>query len=218
MINQPTEYSVREEIASSLIHGIGVGLAIAALVVMAVFSSMRGTVWHVVSCSIYGATLVLLFSASTLYHSIPWPRVKRTLKILDHSAIYLLIAGTYTPFLLGPLKGPWGWSLFGVIWGLALGGVAFKLFFAGRFKLLSTLIYVGLGWIVVVAIRPLWHSLPLGGLLWLVAGGVFYTVGTVFYLGRRIPYNHAIWHVFVLAGSLCHFFSVLLYVIPRCPG
>jgi hemolysin III len=218
LINQPTEYSVREEIASSLIHGIGVGLAIAALVVMAVFSSMRGTVWHVVSCSIYGATLVLLFSASTLYHSIPWPRVKRTLKILDHSAIYLLIAGTYTPFLLGPLKGPWGWSLFGVIWGLALGGVAFKLFFAGRFKLLSTLIYVGLGWIVVVAIRPLWHSLPLGGLLWLVAGGVFYTVGTVFYLGRRIPYNHAIWHVFVLAGSLCHFFSVLLYVIPRCPG
>ncbi|MEI6514371.1 MAG: hemolysin III family protein [bacterium] len=218
MINQLTEYSVREEIASSLIHGIGVGLAIAALVVMAVFSSMRGTVWHVVSCSIYGATLVLLFSASTLYHSLPWPRVKRTLKILDHSAIYLLIAGTYTPFLLGPLKGPWGWSLFGVIWGLALGGVAFKLFFAGRFKLLSTLIYVGLGWIVVVAIRPLWHSLPLGGLLWLVAGGVFYTVGTVFYLGRRIPYNHAIWHVFVLAGSLCHFFSVLLYVIPRCPG
>lgn len=194
------------------------GLAIAALVVMAVFSSMRGTVWHVVSCSIYGATLVLLFSASTLYHSLPWPRVKRTLKILDHSAIYLLIAGTYTPFLLGPLKGPWGWSLFGVIWGLALGGVAFKLFFAGRFKLLSTLIYIGLGWIVVVAIRPLWHSLPLGGLLWLVAGGVFYTVGTVFYLGRRIPYNHAIWHVFVLAGSLCHFFSVLLYVIPRCPG
>ena len=185
---------------------------------MAVFSSMRGTVWHVVSCSIYGATLVLLFSASTLYHSLPWPRVKRTLKILDHSAIYLLIAGTYTPFLLGPLKGPWGWSLFGVIWGLALGGVAFKLFFAGRFKLLSTLIYDGLGWIVVVAIRPLWHSLPLGGLLWLVAGGVFYTVGTVFYLGRRIPYNHAIWHVFVLAGSLCHFFSVLLYVIPRCPG
>lgn len=193
-------------------------LAIAGLVVMVVFAAIRGTAWHVVSCSLYGTTLVLLFSASTLYHSLPWPRVRRVMKIFDHSAIYLLIAGTYTPFLLGPLRGPWGWSLFGVIWGLALVGIGFKLFFAGRFKLLSTLIYVGLGWIVVIAFRPLWHSLPLGGVLWLVAGGLFYTAGTVFYLGHRIPYNHAIWHVFVLVGSLCHFFSVLLYVIPRYPG
>lgn len=199
-------------------HGIGAALAVAALVVLVVFAAIRGTAWHVVSCSIYGTTLVLLFAASTLYHSLPWPGVKRGLKILDHSAIYLLIAGTYTPFLLGPLRGPWGWSLFGVIWGLALVGIGFKLFFAGRFKLLSTLIYIGLGWIVVIAFRPLVKALPLPGILWLVAGGVAYTLGTVFYLGRRIPYNHAIWHVFVLAGSVCHFFSVLLYVIPRYPG
>ncbi len=207
-------YSLPEEIASSVIHGIGFFLGLAALSVMVVFAALRGTAWHIVSCAVYGTTLTLLFAASTLYHSMPWPRTKAVLKIIDHSAIYFLIAGTYTPFLLVPLRGPWGWSLFGVIWGLALVGVGFKIFFAGRFKILSTLIYVGLGWMVVVAIRPLYLTLPLGGLVWLVAGGVFYTAGTVFYLGHRIPFNHAIWHAFVLAGSLCHFWSVMWYVIP----
>ncbi len=207
-------YSLAEEIASSVTHGIGLLLAVAALVVLVVFAALRGTAWHVVSCAIYGSTMVLMFAASTLYHSFPWPRAKAVLKVVDHSAIYLLIAGTYTPFLLVSLRGPWGWSLFGVVWGLALLGVIFKLFFAGRFKLFSTLVYVGMGWIVIVAIRPLYQNLPLGGLLWLVAGGVFYTVGTLFYLGRRIPFNHAIWHIFVFTGSLCHFFSVMWYVIP----
>lgn len=208
-------YSLPEEIANSVTHAVGLLLALAALVVMVVFAAMKGTAWHVVSCSVYGATLVLLFVASTLYHSLPWPRVKAVLKVIDHSAIYLLIAGTYTPFLLGPLRGGWGWSLFGVVWGLALAGIAFKLFFTGRFRLLSTLIYIGMGWIVVIAIRPLWLHLPRGGLFWLLAGGLLYTGGCVFYLQRRIPFNHAIWHAFVLAGSLCHFVSVMFFVIPR---
>jgi len=156
-------YSLTEEIASSVTHGIGVLLAVAALSVMVVYAALRGTAWHVVSCSVYGATLVMLFAASTLYHSLPWPRAKAVLKVIDHSAIYLLIAGTYTPFLLVPLRGPWGWSLFGVVWGLALVGVVFKVFFTGRFKLFSTLVYVGMGWIVVVAIRPLCQNLPAGG-------------------------------------------------------
>jgi hemolysin III len=208
------DYSLPEEIASSVTHGVGVLLALAALPLLVVFSVMRGTAWHVVACAVYGATLILMFLASTLYHSFPWPRAKVILKVIDHAAIYLLIAGTYTPYLLVSLRGPWGWSLFGIIWGLALVGVMFKVFFAGRFKVCSTLVYIGMGWIVVVAMRPLYQGLPLGGLLWLVAGGVFYTAGTVFYLGRRIPFNHAIWHAFVLAGSVCHFFSVMLYVIP----
>ena len=211
---EPNSYSLSEEIANSVTHGIGLLLSLAALSVMVVLAALKGTAWHIVSCSIYGATLVLLFAASTLYHSLPWPRVKRILKIIDHSAIYLLIAGTYTPFLLVSLRGPWGWTLFGVIWGLAFAGIVFKVFFAGQFKLVSTLIYIGMGWIVVIAIRPLWTGLPLGGLMWLLAGGVFYTGGTLFYLQHRIPYNHAIWHVFVLTGSLCHFMSVILFVIP----
>ncbi len=212
-IHQNT-YSLQEEIASSITHGVGVVLALAALAVMVVFAALRGTAWHVVACAVYGSSLVLMFASSTLYHSLPWPRAKTVLKIIDHSAICLLIAGTYTPFLLVTLRGPWGWTLFGIIWGLALAGVGFKLFFSGRYRVLSTLVYIGMGWIVVVAIHPLYHSLPLGGLLWLVGGGIFYTAGTIFYLGRRIPFNHAIWHAFVLVGSLCHFFSVMLYVIP----
>jgi len=214
MENNDQAYSPPEEVASSITHGVGVLLALAAAAVLVVSAALRGTVWHVVSCAVYGATLVAMFAASTLYHSLPWPRTKAVLKVFDHSAIYLLIAGTYTPFLLGPLRGPWGWTLLGVIWGLALAGVVFKVLFAGRYKLVSTLVYIGMGWMMVAAIRPLWRSLPLGGLLWLLAGGLFYTAGTIFYLGRRIPFNHAIWHAFVLAGSLCHFFSVLLYVIP----
>jgi hemolysin III len=210
---QPKAYSTAEEIASSVTHGIGFLLAVAMLSVMVVFAALRGTVWHVVACALYGSTLTLLYAASTLYHSLTSERAKAVLKIIDHSAIFLLIAGTYTPFLLVPLREGWGWSLFGVIWTLALVGVGFKLVFTGRFKRLSTLIYVGMGWIVVIAIRPLWMHLSMGGLIWLVAGGLFYTAGTVFYLNRGIPFNHAIWHGFVLAGSLCHFVSVMFYVI-----
>jgi len=215
MTQSTQPYSLPEEIANSVTHGIAFLLAIAALAVMVVFAALHGTAWHVVACSLYGSTLTLLYAASTLYHSIRQPKAKAILKIIDHAAIYLLIAGTYTPFLLVPMRGPWGWSLFGVLWGSALVGIGFKIFLAGRFTLLSTLVYVGMGWIVLIAIRPLWQSLPLGGILWLAGGGLLYTLGTVFYLCRRIPFSHAIWHLFVLAGSVCHFFSVMFYIIPR---
>ncbi len=203
-----------EEIANSVTHGIGAILGLAALVLLVVAASLRGTVWHVVACAVYGSSIVLLFTASTLYHSLRPPRAKAVMKIIDHSAIYLLIAGTYTPFLLVTLRGTWGWSLFGVIWGLAAVGIVFKAFFAGRFKLLSTLVYVGMGWIAMIAIGPLTHHLPRDGVFWLVAGGLFYTSGTVFYLWRNLRFHHAIWHGFVLAGGLCHFASVMLYVLP----
>lgn len=206
--------TLAEEIANSVTHGIGLILGLAALAVLVAGSALHGTVWHVVTSAIYGSTLVLLFTASTLYHSLTDPRAKAVMKILDHSAIYLLIAGTYTPFLLVTLRGAWGWSLFGVIWGLTVIGIVFKIFFAGRFKLLSTLIYIGMGWIAVIAIHPLVHHLPRGGVFWLVAGGLFYTCGTVFYLWKNLRFHHAVWHGFVLAGGLCHFASVMFYVIP----
>jgi hemolysin III len=181
---------------------------------MVVYAALRGTAWHIVACALYGSTLLVLYLASTLYHSLTSARAKAVFKVIDHSAIFLLIAGTYTPFLLVPLRGSWGWSLFGVLWGVAAVGIGLKVFFAGRFKRLSTLLYVAMGWMALVAIRPLWVNLPRGGLTWLLAGGLFYTAGTVFYLNRRIPFNHAIWHGFVLAGSLCHFLGVMFYVIP----
>jgi hemolysin III len=210
----PASPPLIEEIANSVTHGIGAILGLSALVLLVVAAALRGTARHVVACAVYGSSLVLLFTASTLYHSLTPPRAKAIMKILDHSAIYLLIAGTYTPFLLVTLRGAWGWSLFGVIWGLTIIGIVFKVFFAGRFKLLSTLIYLGMGWIAVIAIHPLVHHLPRGGVIWLVAGGLFYTGGTVFYLWRGLRFHHAIWHGFVLAGGLCHFASVMLYVIP----
>lgn len=206
-------YTAGEEIANSVIHGIGALLSLGALSVITVFAALRGTAWHVVSCAIYGSTLVLLYLASTLYHALPGARLKKTFKAIDHASIYLLIAGTYTPFLLVPLRGPWGWSLFGVIWGVALGGVVFKIFFAGRFKGLSLALYLILGWMALVALRPLVQALPRAGLIWLVAGGLCYTLGVVFYvLPRR--YAHAVWHLFVLAGSAAHFIGIMVAVIP----
>ena len=195
-----------------------IGLAAALL-------ALPGAVWlayagrhdllRLASLLIYGFSLVLMFSASAAYHLIDArPRLATTLRTLDHSAIYLLIAGTYTPFLLVSLRGGWGWSLFGVVWGLALAGIAFQVFFVDRFRLAQTLIYLGMGWLVVVATRPLLARVPAGGLLWLLAGGLFYTLGAVFYLWKKLPYHHGIWHLFVLAGSVCHYFAILLYVIP----
>ena len=209
-------YTFREELANSITHGLGSVLSIVAITLLAVFSAFRGNVWHVVSCTIYGATLVLLYTASALYHGIPSPRAKRILKVVDHASIFLLIAGSYTPFLLVTLHGPLGWTYFGMVWGIAAGGIILKLFWTGRSPLLSTLLYLAMGWIVVFAFKPLIHNLAMGGLVLLVAGGLFYSLGTVFYLWKRLPFGHAVWHGFVLAGSGCHFFSVLLYVIP--PG
>ena len=207
-------YTLREEIASSITHGVGAVLAIAGLAVLVAFATLHGDAWHVVGCSIFGAALILCFTASTLYHSVQVERAKRLLRTLDHTAIFLLIAGTYTPFLLVNLRGPWGWSLFAVVWTLTLAGIALRLFLKGRLHGLVVSIYIAMGWIVVVAIRPMLEHVGTGGLVLLAAGGLAYTAGVAFYKWRRLPYNHAIWHGFVLAGTALHFFAVLFYVIP----
>jgi hemolysin III len=206
------EYSAKEEVANAVTHGIGALLSIAALVILIIQAALYGNVWHVVSVAIFGASLVILYTCSTLLHSLRG-KAKDVFEILDHSAIYLLIAGTYTPFLLVTLRGPLGWSLFGIVWGLALVGIVFKAYFVKKFILLSTLFYIGMGWMIIVAFPVLLRLLPTGGILWLVIGGVLYTVGSLFYVWRGIPYHHAIWHSFVIAGSVSHFFAVLLYVI-----
>ena len=209
-----TAYTPREEFANSLTHGLGAGLSVAGLVLLIVRSAQHGNTWHVVSTAIFGASLLLLYTASTLYHSLRGERLKQVLQKFDHAAIFLLIAGTYTPFVLVTLRGPWGWSLFGVVWGLAVAGVTLKFWLAGRFRLISTLIYLAMGWLVLVAIKPLVAALPAGGLQLLIAGGLCYTGGAAFYLWKRLPYHHAIWHVFVLAGSACHWAAVFFYVVP----
>ncbi len=203
-----------DEIANTVTHGIGLVLSVAGFVVLLVLAAVRGSAWHIVACSIYGLTLICLYTASTLYHAVVSPRIKRALRIFDHSAIYLLIAGTYTPFLLVNLRGPWGWSLFGVIWGLALAGILFKFWFVERFGFLSTAVYIAMGWLVVIAAKPVITHVPFTALVWLLAGGLAYTAGVIFYASKRIPYSHAIWHVFVLAGSICHYVAVLSTVIP----
>lgn len=205
-------YEPREEMWNVITHGLGLLMSIAALVLLVVYASIYHTVWHIVSFSIYGASLVILYTASTVYHASKNPKIRLRLNVFDHSSIYVLIAGTYTPFLLVTLRGPWGWSLFGVIWGIALTGIILKLFFTGRFDKISTMAYVFMGWLMLVGIYPLVQNLALGGLIWLFAGGVFYTVGAVFYLQNRLRFNHAIFHVFVLLGSISHFISVFFFI------
>jgi hemolysin III len=202
------------ELINGVTHGVGLLLSIAGLVVLVVLAASRGGARHVVACSVYGTTLIILYLASTLYHSVTAPRVKEVLRLVDHIAIYLLIAGTYTPFTLLTLRGGWGWSLFGVIWGLALVGSVFKILFIGRFPKSSVVVYLLMGWLAVVGLKPLLAALPLGGLAWLLAGGMAYTVGVVFYAWESMPHNHAVWHVFVMLGSACHFFAVMLYALP----
>ena len=179
----------KEEAINALTHGLGAVLSLAGLVILVVLASLRGDAWHIVSCSIYGVTLVLLFSSSTLYHSCRSERSKHICRIIDHASIYLLIAGTYTPFVLVTLRGGWGWSLFGVVWGLALAGIVFQIFFVNRFRLLQVLIYLLMGWLVVIAAKPLLGRLPRPGLLWLLAGGLSYTVGAFFYLWKKLPFT-----------------------------
>jgi hemolysin III len=207
-------YSVKEEIAHSVIHGVGILLSIAGLIALVEVARRTGNTSYVLACAIYGVTLVLLYLASTLYHCIPSPRAKRTLRVLDHSAIYLLIAGTYTPFTLISLRGPWGWTLFSLVWGMAALGIVLKVAAIGRFRWLSMILYLGMGWLVLVALEPLRLAVSQQGVMLLFLGGVSYTVGTVFYGMRRLPYHHAVWHAFVLAGSVLHFFAVFLYVMP----
>ena len=199
-----------EEVANSLTHGVGAVLAVVGLAVLALSASRYGTA-RLVGCVVFGVALVLLYASSTLYHSVGNPRAKAVLRVLDHSAIFLLIAGTYTPFTLVSLRGPWGWSLFGVVWGLALAGIALRLVLRRRPTALFVSLYLAMGWCVVVAAKPLLAAVAPGGIALLAAGGLAYSVGVVFYASRR-PYHHAIWHGFVLAGSAFHYAAVLLYV------
>jgi len=212
-----SDYSAAEEIASSVIHGIGIVLSIAGLAVLAAYAAPGGDVRHIASVGVYGSTLILLYTASTLYHGVPIERAKPLLRQLDHAAIFLLIAGTYTPFTLITLEGPWGWSLFGIVWTIALTGVWMVVKRIEK-RGVTVALYVGLGWIGLIAIGPLVRNLPAGGLWLLFGGGVCYTLGVPVYLSRRMPFNHALWHVFVLAGSILQFFAVLLYVLPGPPA
>lgn len=207
-------YSRREEVANAITHGIGTVLSIAALVLLVVFASLKGTAWHVVSFSIYGTTMLLLYLNSTLVHSLREGKAKDLFEFFDHSSIYLFIAGTYTPFLLVAIRGPLGWSLFGIVWGVALFGVAFKAFFVKKFLFMSTIFYIAMGWLIVIAWNPLSAAVAGGGMALLMTGGILYTLGTIFYVWRGFPFHHAVWHVFVLAGSVTHFFAVLIYLLP----
>lgn len=208
------EAAHREEIANAVTHGVGALASAAAGAVLVTLATMNGTRLQMISAIVFGASLVMLYTASTLYHAIPSANVKRRLKVFDHCAIYMLIAGTYTPFALVGLRGVVGWWLFGLSWGLAAVGIVFKLFFTGRFKLFSTLVYIGMGWMAIFAIRPMIVKIPIAALIWLLAGGVAYTAGTIFYHNERLRYSHAVWHLFVLAGSACHFVAVMSQVLP----
>ena len=209
-----SHYSPTEEKANIISHAIGLAFSIVALVLLVVRASLYGDVWHIVSVAIFGVSLISLYAASTFYHSAKDPRVRSRLRIFDHATIYVLIAGTYTPFTLVTLNGPVGWTIFAASWAMAVTGITLKLFFTGRFNVLSTLMYVFMGWIIVFAISPLIENLSSEGLFWLIAGGIAYTTGAILYSIKKIPFNHAIFHLFVLLGSFCHFMSVYFYVLP----
>jgi len=206
-------YSPAEEMTNIISHAIGLVFSVVGLVLMLIRANASGDALHIVSAAIFGASLIALYAASTFYHSAKDPKLRSRLRIVDHATIYILIAGTYTPFTLVTLDGWIGWTIFGVSWGMALTGVILKLFFTGKYNLLSTLMYVFMGWIIIFAINPLMNSLPPGGVFWLFAGGLSYTTGAVLYSIKKIKFNHAIFHLFVLLGSVCHFASVYFYVL-----
>ena len=214
----PRRYTISEEVAHSAIHSLGSHLGAAMLALMVVFGVQSGeqVAWKVVSAALFGFSIILLYTVSSAYHAITHPRTKQILKVCDHMAIYILIAGSYTPFMLVTLRPEYpviAWTIFGIVWGLTIMGIVFKVFFTGRLRLVSTLAYVGMGWIIVFAIKPLMATLPAAGLVWLLIGGLCYTLGAIFYLWRLMPFHHAVWHLCVLAGTLCHFFAVLFYVM-----
>ncbi len=206
-------YTPQEEKLNIVTHGFGLGLSIIATVLLLVKAIDSDSIWQVISSAIYGLSLITLYLASTLYHASTQPDKRRKLNIFDHASIFVLIAGTYTPFLLVTLRGPWGWSLFGVIWGIALAGIIFKIFYTGRFNKASTIAYILMGLIILIAIKPLIENLSLDGLYWLIAGGVSYIIGAIFYLQKNMSYHHPVFHVFVLVGSFCHFWAVYFYVL-----
>ena len=219
MVHTPVHHHkpiLREEIANAVSHGIGAALAIAALVVLVVAAARRGDAWHIVSMSIYGASLVLLYLGSTLYHALSFTRARAFFQMLDHMLIFVLIAGTYTPFLLISLRGPWGWSLFGVVWGLAIAGIVLKAFATGRYTFLSTTLYLAMGWLVLIALSPFRAALPAAAFTWLIIGGAFYTLGVMFFaFGHRVPFFHFLWHLCVLGGSASHFVAVWLATLAQ---
>jgi len=203
--------SLGEEIANSISHGIGLMAAIAALPILMVAAAKQGDTAAIIGASVFGATMILLYLSSTLYHALPASKAKRLFQVLDHAAIFLLIAGTYTPFTLGVLYGAWGWTLFGLVWGIAIIGIILKATTWDRFQSLSTYMYLAMGWLVVIAIVPLWNNMPLWGLFWLLCGGLSYTAGVLFFAADRLPYFHFVWHLFVIMGTACHFVAVLYY-------
>ena len=203
-----------EELVNTLTHGLGLLLSIGGLALLVTLASIHGTAWHIVSSSVYGASLVLLYGASTCYHGAPFSDAKRRMRVAEQALIFVLIAGTYTPFTLAVLNAGWGWSLFGVVWGLAVVGIIMNTIHLHRYASLPVVLYLGLGWLGLVSIFPLKDSLALGGLTWLVLGGTAYSVGVIFLFWSKLPLNHGIWHTFVLMGSLCHYFAVLFYVLP----
>lgn len=208
------EYSPTEEKVNIISHAIGLVLSVIALVLLVNRAALFGNGLTIVSAAIFGVSLIVLYAASTLYHGTKQPELRSRFKIFDHSAIYVLIAGTYTPYTLITLEGTTGWMVFSVSWAMALTGIVLKLFFTGKYKLISTLMYVLMGWMIVIVIKPLIDNLPIEGIYWLLAGGAFYTIGAVLYSIKKIKFNHAIFHIFVLMGSFCHFYSVFFYVLP----
>ena len=214
-LQDPTFYTPKEEIANSVTHGIGAALSAVGLILLVTLAALYGDGWRVVSFTIFGLSLLLLYSASTLYHSVRNPMWKRRLRVLDHASIYLLIAGSYTPFLLVHMRETAvGWPMLVIVWSMALLGIAFKTVFTGRFEIVATAAYVVMGWLAVFGYREMMSAVPPGGVTLIFAGGITYTLGVIFYAWQKLPYNHAIWHLFVLGGSLFHFFAVLFYTLP----
>lgn len=213
--NRDARQPAREELANALTHGIGLIASLCGGAVLITLAAKIGDGWQLAGAIVYSLSMLLLYIASTLYHASRDLAIKARLKVFDHCAIYVLIAGTYTPVILISLRGPVGWVLFGVIWTLAVAGIVFKLFYTGRFKRVSTILYLAMGWLAIVAIKPVLHALTPTALLWLLLGGIAYSLGTIFYLNRRIRYAHAIWHVFVLLGSVSHFISITIQVLQR---
>jgi hemolysin III len=203
--------TIADEWANAITHGIGLVASLIGLPILILTWQARGDALSVIGASVFGASLIAVYATSTFYHAIPHPRAKRVLQLLDHIAIYLLIAGTYTPFTLGVLRGAWGWTLFGIVWTLAALGILFKLFFRTRFKRMSTMLYLGMGWVAIVAVKPMLAMMPAAGFWLLLAGGLLYSAGTWFYMRDHRRFHHATWHCFVIGGSTCHFFAVLRY-------
>ena len=203
-----------EEIANSVTHGIGLAMSLAGLIALVILAFARGGVWHIVGCCVYGVSLVALYAASTIYHSVQNPRLKRFFLAADQVAIYLLIAGTYTPFMLVNLRGRWGWTLLALVWTLSLFGIGFRVIFAERRNAVTMALYLAIAWMAIIAVKPIFATVPPGGLAWIGAGGLAYMTGLVFFAWDRLPFNHTIWHLFVMVGSGCHYFAVMFYVLP----